>query len=336
MAKIKEVLLVTGGNGLTGSNVALLARRHGHAVRALVRKTGGMEPLQDAGVEIVQGDVTDRASLDRAMAGATAVVHTAALLGGTWSKVSAEEFWAVNHQGSLNVFDAARQAGVRRTVTIDTHSIVDPAFTHTERSPIILIEEINSQYVRAKRAAYYGAMHRASQGQDICFVTPAAIYGPGVFVQRALDPTSFTSVLLRGVRGEIREYVKFPMFWSYVVDLAEICLRALERGEVGRRYLSMGAEADVSSLGAFCNQAAEIAGSPHRVREIDPHAKDAPDIGTMRQFAMRTFAVPYIDCSTTTAALGYSPTPRDKAIRATIEWLRRVGELPQAAQQAVG
>jgi len=324
---MSELVLVTGGTGLAGSRIALLALERGKRVRALVRKAKDTEPLTRAGAEVVEGDVTDPASLDRAMHGVSGVVHAAAALGGTWSKFQKEDFWSVNHDGTLNVLDAAARAGVKRTVTIDTQSIMDPAFTHTERSPIILIKEVDSNYVAAKRAAYYGTMHRAARGQHICFVTPGAIYGPGVFVERALDPTSFTSVALRALKGEIKEYVKFPMQWTYVVDLAEICVRALDKGEIGRRYLAMGTSEDVSSLGNFCNQAAEIAGSPHRVHEIDPNDPNGPDIGTMRQFAIRKWATPYIDCSETTRALDYAPTPRAVALGQTIEWLRQVGKL---------
>ena len=324
---MSEIVLVTGGTGLAGSNIALLALQRGKRVRALVRKAAGTEPLAKAGVEVVEGDVTDPHSLDRAMKGASGVIHAAAALGGTWSKFTKEDFWAVNHDGTLNVLDSAARAGVTRTVMIDTQSIMDPSFTHTERSPMILINEVDSPYVRSKRAAYYGAMHRASRGQDIRTVTPGAIYGPGVFVERALDPTSFTSVALRAARGEIEEYIKFPLQWTYVVDLAEICVRALDQGQIGRRYLAMGTSEDVSSVGAFCNEVAGFVGSPHRVRELDPNDPDGPDIGTMRQFATRQWAQPYIDCSATTQALGYAPTPRAIAIRATVDWLRKVGKL---------
>ena len=323
----EELILVTGGTGLTGSNVALLIRSQGRRVRALVRSDAGLEPLTQAGVELSVGDVTDPASLDRAMEGVTGVIHTAAALGGTWSTHTKDTFWAVNHDGTLNVLDAAARASVERTVMIDTQAIIDPEFTQTERSPIILIKDVDSPYVRAKRAAYYAAMHRASMGQDIRFVTPGAIYGPGVFTERALDPTSFTRLVQRAVRGELEEYVTFPMLWTYVPDLAEISLRAHDHGAIGRRYLAIGDNADVGSLAGFCNQAAEIAGVSHRVREIDPASPDCPDIGTMRQFALRKWATPALDCSATTAALGYSPTPRAEALRRTIDWLRQVGEL---------
>lgn len=324
---MSELVLVTGGTGLAGSNIALLALKRGKRVRALVRNAAGTQPLKEAGVEVVEGDVTDPASLDRALTGVTGVIHAAAALGGTWSKFQKEDFWSVNHDGTLNVLDAAARAGVTRTVMIDTQSIVDPSFTHTERSPTILMNDVDSPYVRSKRAAFYGAMHRAARGQDIRTVTPGAIYGPGVFVERALDPTSFTSVALRALKGEIKEYVKFPLQWTYVVDLAEICVRALDQGQIGRRYLAMGSSDDVSSVGAFCNQVAEMAGASHRVHEIDPNDPHGPDIGTMRQFATRKWAQPYIDCSATTQALGYAPTPRAVAIRATLDWLAQEGKI---------
>jgi nucleoside-diphosphate-sugar epimerase len=325
-----DTLLVTGGTGLAGSTVALLAASLGHQVRALVRGDPDVAPLRAAGIEVVPGDITDPSSLDDAMRGVTGVIHTAAALGGTWSKNTPADMWRVNHDGALNVLDAAGRAGVRRTVLIDSQSVIDPAFTQTERSPVILISDLDSAYVRSKRAMFYAAMHRASLGQDLVVVTPGAIYGPGIFVERALELSSFNSVLLRGMTGVLESYLSFPMMWTYVADLAEICLRALSGGRIGRRYLAMGDDADVSSIAEFCNQGAAIAGLPGRVRDIDPADPSAPDIGTMRQFAARTYATPLIDCSATTAELGYRPTPRSVALRATIDWLRSAGKLPAA------
>lgn len=330
---MSETILVTGGTGLAGSNVALLALQRGKRVKALARGLNDqLNPLRRAGVEWVVGDVTDPASLDEAMKGVQGVVHTAAAIGGTWSKNTKDIFWAVNHVGTLNVFDAAQRAGVSRLVSVDTVGIYDPAFTLTERSPIALIEEINSPYVRAKRAAFYGGQYRASLGQDIRFVAPGAIFGPGPLVERAMDPTSFTSVLQRGITGEIESYLTFPMQFTYSLDLADLCLLALDRGEIGRRYLAVGSDDDVSSIPAFCNQGAVIAGSARRVREIDPLDPNAPEIGTMRQFAERVYARPYVDSSVTQAALGWRPTPRPDAIAHTVDWLRGHGLLGPAGR----
>jgi nucleoside-diphosphate-sugar epimerase len=318
-------LLVTGGTGLTGSTIALLAARQGRAVRALVR--GPAQALADAGVETVRGDITDPGSLDAAMAGVTEVINTAAVLGGTWATASPEQMWAVNHDGALNVLDAAARAGVRRCVHLDTNAIWDASLTLTERSALVTISGHDSPYVAAKRAAFAGALHRAARGQDIVFVTPGAIYGPGAFADRALDPTSFTRLVQRAVLGELDAFVTYPLTWTFVPDLAEIALRALDRGEPGRRYLAMGRPQDVSSLAAFCNEAASIAGVAHRVRDVDPLAPDAPDVGSMAQFTKRLYATPLVDPSVTTKALGYQPTPRADGLAQTVGWLRAQGKL---------
>jgi len=319
---MSDLLLVTGGTGLTGSTVALLAARQGRAVRALVRSRDGVDPLTAAGVEVRVGDVTRPDTLDDAMAGVSQVINTAAVLSGTWLRATPEEMWAVNHDGALNVLDAAARAGVSRCLHIDSNSIWDTAATLTERSPLIPVTELDSPYVAAKRAAYAGALHRAMRGQDIVFVTPGAIYGPGVFADRALDPTCFTRTALRGIRGELDTYLAFPMMWTYVADLAEIVLRALDHGQVGQRYLALGRLEDVSSLAGYCNQAAELAGSSHRVRDVGPTDPDAPAIGTMRQFAERPYATPLFDDTRTVSALGYGSTPRAEALAVTVAWLR--------------
>jgi dihydroflavonol-4-reductase len=326
-AQESNLILVTGATGLVGSNTALLARERGLRVRALVRTTRNLEPLTSRNIEIAQGDVTDPASLDRAMRGVTGVIHSAALLGGTWSNHAADAFWQVNHQGTMNVLDAARKAGVAKCVVIDTHAIHDPSSTHTERSPVVLMEEPDSPYLCSKRAAHYGTLYRASLGQHICLVTPGEIYGPSVFVQRAQDPTTFTSTLLKGIRGEIDQFVGFPMFWTFAPDVAEICLRALERGKRGRCYLAMGNDEDAGSLADFCNQGAALAGSPHRVKELKLDDKDAPEMGTLRRYAERIYAKPYVDNRLTTEALGFSPTPRAHGLARTIVWARASGLL---------
>ena len=321
-------VLVVGATGLAGANIALLARKRGLRVRALVRSDEGLEALKDAGVEFAYGDIREPESLDKAMAGVSGVFHCAAVLGGTWSTVKPDEFWAVNHVGTLNVLDAAKRAGVERTVSFDTVGIFDSSFTLTERSPITLSTDVDTPYICSKRAAFYGSLYRASLGQDIRFLSPGAIFGPGPIVDRVMAPASFTCTLQQGILGKIDSYLNFPMYFSYSLDVAEVALRIYERGQAGRRYLAVANEA-VSSIGSFCNRGAELADSPHRVREIDPNAADAPDIGTMGKFAKRVYADPRVDNSATVAALGFELTKRDQAIQETIHWLRAVGKLPE-------
>ena len=72
-------VLVTGATGFTGNHLARFLRREGDDVRAFVRNVSKATDLSDEGIEVVQGDLTDRASLGRAMNGIEVVYNVAAL-----------------------------------------------------------------------------------------------------------------------------------------------------------------------------------------------------------------------------------------------------------------
>jgi uncharacterized protein YbjT (DUF2867 family) len=104
-------VLVTGGTGFVGSHVVHALRAREVPVRALVRERRRAGRLAAWGVELVEGDVTDPASLRAACAGADAVVHLVAIIKG-----SRADFERVMAQGTRNVVAAAQEAGVRRLV----------------------------------------------------------------------------------------------------------------------------------------------------------------------------------------------------------------------------
>jgi dihydroflavonol-4-reductase len=322
----KEVLLVTGANGLVGSNLCLTAAKAGYDVRALVRPNSECAPLQEAGITVVRGDVTLKESVFDAAEGASVIVHAAAVLGGTWSVSKSEDFWNVNYHGTLHVMEAARRMGARRLIDLDSLAILDWTQTITERSPIAPISNDDSPYVSAKRAAYYEGMRRASLGQDIIFVTPAGIFGPGPFPERALHPTSFTGTLAMALNGSLTQYLRFPLLWSYVDDVVAVCLAALERGRRGARYLACGRAESACSLATLCNRAAEIAGVAHRVLDVGLDT-GAVNVGTMAKLAQRKYADPMLDSRVTAAELGVNPRTLDEGLRTTVAWLRQNGKI---------
>jgi dihydroflavonol-4-reductase len=316
----EELLLVTGATGLVGSGLCMAARQKGYRVRALVRSAEDTAPLAQAGVEVVSGDVTNPESLTRAASGVRDIVHCAAVIGGTWTKAKPEDFWAVNYQGVVNVLNAAKACGVRRTVCYSSMAIMDWSYTASNISPLAPIQARDTPYLRAKRAAYYFSMHRACTDQDVVTVVPGAIYGPSPLVERALVPTSYSGTLLLGLSGGLDEYVPFPLSWAFVGDVVGVGLEALERGSNGARYLACGRDEDACGLPALCNRANEIAGVAHRVRDVDLNASG--DLGSMKFYAELKLAKPFVDPSQTAAALGVAPTPLDEGLRRTVAWLR--------------
>ncbi len=107
-------ILVTGAAGFVGGYVLAALRGRDAQVLGLVRREAQGAKLKALGAEPVLGDVTDQASLTRAMAGVEAVIHLAAV-NRNRGAVSME---AVNYRGTVNVLGAARAAGVQRMVQV--------------------------------------------------------------------------------------------------------------------------------------------------------------------------------------------------------------------------
>src|SRR6185436_1432226 len=174
--------LLTGGTGFLGRRIAAeLAPPH--ELRLLVRP-GSSRDRFPAGVEFAVGDVTDRASLERAMDGCDAVVHAAALV-----KIlaPAEQFDGINVGGLENVLAAADPGGhrgrIERIVYLSSFMALGP----TEGGPGGELDEsadssdrvwIND-YERTKALADRRARQAIAQGAPLVVVYPGVIYGPG-------------------------------------------------------------------------------------------------------------------------------------------------------------
>ena len=104
-------VLVTGGTGFVGTRVVHALRARGHDVRALVRRPQRERTLRAWGCELVEGDMTDAASLRRAAEGCEAVVHLVAVITGP-----PEDFETIMERGTHDLLAAAKEAGTGRFV----------------------------------------------------------------------------------------------------------------------------------------------------------------------------------------------------------------------------
>ena len=109
--------LVTGGAGFIGSNLARFILDKGHEVVVLDNyATGKPENLQEIAdrIEMIEGDIRDRPTVDRAVAGCAGIFHEAALGSVPRSVEDPATSHDVNVNGTVTVLEAARAAGVRR------------------------------------------------------------------------------------------------------------------------------------------------------------------------------------------------------------------------------
>ncbi len=109
-------VLITGATGKVGSRLGQRLATRGHQIRALVRDTARARQMLGDGIELVEGDLLDTASLPIAVRGVDAVVHCAAFFRGA----TPEQASSVNDRGTQNLAHAAREANVRRFVFTST------------------------------------------------------------------------------------------------------------------------------------------------------------------------------------------------------------------------
>ncbi len=167
-------VLVTGGSGFLGSHVAEQLSAAGHEVVALVRKSSNRKFLSTLkNVELAEGSVEDRASIDRVMKGVDAVVHSAGLV-----KARTESaFFECNTQGTVNLLEAAlaHAPDLKRFVHVSSLEACGPSL---DGRPVPLDQERPvTAYGRSKLAAEKEVIARKDK-LPVVVLRPAAIYGP--------------------------------------------------------------------------------------------------------------------------------------------------------------
>jgi dihydroflavonol-4-reductase len=227
--------LVTGATGKVGHAVARALLERGDDVTVLVRNPGAASSVLPPGVQPVRGDVTDPASVERAVAGCELVFNAMGLPEQWFTDPGI--FDRVNAHGTATVVRAAAAAGARRVVhtsTIDVfHAEPGTAFDEAQ----VADYPKGTAYERSKQHAEELALAAAAEtGVELVLVNPAAVYGPG--------PPSSVSVelgLLRPVVEGKRSAVPLlppgglPMVYS--TGLATGQLLAAARGVPGERYI---------------------------------------------------------------------------------------------------
>lgn len=172
--------LVTGATGLLGSHIVEQLRLRNRPVRVLVRRGSDLGWLKTQGVEFAEGDLSDKAALQKACQGVKVVYHAAARVGdwGPW-----DDFVRITIDGTRNLAEAASAAGCDRFLHISSIS----AYGHPDGEGVILDETAPlgsclhkwSYYSRAKVQAEHDlwAMHKAGKIK-LTVVRPSWLYGP--------------------------------------------------------------------------------------------------------------------------------------------------------------
>jgi nucleoside-diphosphate-sugar epimerase len=225
-----ETVLVTGGAGFIGSNLADGLIASGAKVRIIDNfLTGYRENLDEirGDFDFVEGDINDPAAISKAMSGVSLVFHQAALPSVPRSVANPGETHQACVNGTFSVLSAAREAGVKRVVYAASSSAygdqpVSPKVETMRPDPL-------SPYAVAKLVGeYYSQVFFRSYGLETICLRYFNVFGP------RQDPTSqysgvisrFVDALAKGNRPVIYGNGEQTRDFTFVANVVNANIRA--------------------------------------------------------------------------------------------------------------
>jgi len=269
--------LITGGAGFIGSNIATELVKRGESVRILDNFATGrkinIQPI-DNQIELIDGDIRDFWTVAEAVNGVDYVLHQAALPSVIRSVKNPLTSNAVNIDGTLNVLDAARQAGVRRVVFACSSSV----YGESETLPKVetMKPDPLSPYAITKLAGEnYCKVYYRLYGLETVSLRYFNIFGP------RQDPNSqysavipkFIKSILSGQKPVIYGDGEQSRDFTYIANAVEANLKACTAPAApGRCYnIACGQR---FSLNQLLEMLAEISGKKVAAQYVDPRPGD--------------------------------------------------------------
>jgi nucleoside-diphosphate-sugar epimerase len=318
-------VLVTGGSGFIGQHLvsALVAR--GRQVRVL-----DLNPptRQQPEVQYVEASVLDQDRVGEALSGIEEVYHLAGLPG-MWMR-DKNDFHAVNCRGTEVVIAAARKRGVARFLHCSTESILfrsSPSEDASAEDILLPADAMPGPYTRSKMLAEQCAMQAASSGFPVVIGTPTMPIGP-----HDHNITPPVAMLQHFLGKRLQLYLDFMVNLVDVRDVAAGLVLAMERGQVGHRYILGGESIPLKQVlrvvaansgrrhlrvpvpGGIAQRAAAM------LEFIADHVTGRPPSGTAEgvRIALRASS---LSIEKAQRELGYTPRAIEPALRETIGYL---------------
>jgi dihydroflavonol-4-reductase len=297
----------------------------GYSVRALVRAGSRVEELD---VERVTGDLRDAASLERAVAGCEMVFHVAADYR-LWAR-HPEELYRSNVDGTRNMLQAAKSAGVERVVYTSTVGCIGmpPGGIGNEDTPVS-IEDMAGDYKRSKFLAEQVALEFARDGLPVVIVNPTAPVG-----DHDVKPTPTGKIVADFLKGGMPAFIDTGLNVVDARDVADGHLLACERGRAGERYI-LGSEN--LTLAQILEKLARITGRKAPTMRL-PYAVAWCAGACSTAWAEVTGTPPRVPLNAVRMArkkmwvthekarreLGFEPGPAETALARAVEWFSRI------------
>lgn len=330
--------LVTGATGHIGNVLVKELIKRGEKVRVLILPNEDLTPLSGLDIEIVNGNVLDKASLTQAFVGIDYVFH----LAGVISIMPGKDDFVhdVNVNGTSNMLEAAKIAGVKKfihTSSIHAFKRVPHGITVDENIPIDPDSAV-AAYDQSKAEATLAVLEAAKMGFPAVVVCPTGVIGP-------FDYKGSEMGIL--IHEWMLHKVNFLIEGNYdfvdVRDVVQGMIQAREKGKIGQIYILSGELIRVADLWRLVKELIDV----KTKHFINIPTRFAAFIAKFTQFYYRLskskprFTTYSIETLHTNAVisnhkarsiLGYKPRALSESIRDTVSWWK--GQIPHILKKS--
>ncbi len=322
-------IFVTGSTGFIGSRLVAKLASEGHTVHALYRSEKKVARDLPPNIILFKGDLTRAESLETAMQGCDAVIHTAAFAG-VWHR-DEKVIYDLNVESTVLILKIAAARDIRRCVVTSSAAVFGPsgdrALKETGPEPLHFF----TPYERSKALMEKEVAKLVAAGQDIVVVNPTRLYGPGP-LNDANSVTRLVKMYCEGRWHFLPGDGKSIGNYVFVDDVVNGLELALLRGRSGSRYILGGENV---SYREFFLLLEKLSGVHHRLFRFPlPFMLGAA--GAMTLFAKITGIPPMItpglvrkyshhwrlSSDKARSELGYNPVSLEKGLSATLHWLK--------------
>jgi dihydroflavonol-4-reductase len=325
------MIVVTGATGHIGNVLVRELLALGRKVRALVLPEDNLRPLSGLNVEIVNGNVTDRASLETAFKEANSVFHLAGII--TIMPGMKEILEKVNIEGVRNVAAACRSAGVRRLIyTSSIHAIAEPPHgTPIDESQPFKPESVLGDYAWSKARASLLLLDEAKKGGlDVVICCPTGVIGPYDY-----NVSNIGQLIRDFDSGHLKSYVSGAYDFVDVRDVADGLILAAEKGENGRHYIFSGSQVQIPELMQELARDIGKAAPTYRIPTL--LARTAGVLASVYYRILRRTPIftaysidvlasnSMVSSARARAELGFTSRPWQESIRDQVAWFRSKG-----------
>ncbi len=224
-----NMILVTGGSGLVGTELITQLLRQGRKIKATYNKTP-LPAFNNKNITAFKCDILDIITLQQVMEDVTHVFHCAAIV--SFSPKDRDEVLKINVEGTTNVVNAATTTGIKKLVHVSSVAALNKSISSKKTTEELIWknEPGNNLYGRSKFLAEMEVWRAMGEGLPAVIVNPSLILG-------GTDWNKGSTAIFKTVYNEFPWYTEGVTGFVDVRDVAKAMILLMDSTIINERFI---------------------------------------------------------------------------------------------------